>query len=168
MKTKRKTWYLQKKDILYVEENHDGKYGAKGKERLPKRKLTPEDVQRVNAWNKSKRARLRLMEYFSPGDLWVTFTYKPENRPPDMDTAKKQFLKMMDKLRKIYRKKGRVLFWIRNIERGTKGAWHIHCIINDIGNTASLVERAWPYGGVYVTQIRKSKCPEEDFQKLAD
>ena len=28
MKTKRKTWYLQKKDILYVEENHDGKYGA--------------------------------------------------------------------------------------------------------------------------------------------
>lgn len=139
MKTKRKIWYLQKKDILYVEENHDGKYGAKGKERLPKRKLTPEDVQRVNAWNKSKRARLRLMEYFSPGDLWVTFTYKPENRPPDMDTAKKQFLKMMDKLRKIYRKKGRVLFWIRNIERGTKGAWHIHCIINDIGNTASLV-----------------------------
>lgn len=137
MKTKRKTWYLQKKDILYVEENHDGKYGAKGKERLPKRKLTPEDVQRVNAWNKSKRARLRLMEYFSPGDLWVTFTYKPENRPPDMDTAKKQFLKMMDKLRKIYRKKGRVLFWIRNIERGTKGAWHIHCIINDIGNTAN-------------------------------
>ena len=105
MKTKRKTWYLQKKDILYVEENHDGKYGAKGKERLPKRKLTPEDVQRVNAWNKSKRARLRLMEYFSPGDLWVTFTYKPENIPPDMDTAKKQFLKMMDKLRKIYRKK---------------------------------------------------------------
>ena len=35
MKTKRKIWYLQKKDILYVEENHDGKYGAKGKERLP-------------------------------------------------------------------------------------------------------------------------------------
>ena len=77
-------------------------------------------------------------------------------------------MKMMDKLRKIYRKKGRVLFWIRNIERGTKGAWHIHCIINDIGDTASLVERTWPYGGVYVTQIRKSKCPEEDFQKLAD
>ena len=28
MKTKRKIWYLQKKDILYVEENHDGKYGS--------------------------------------------------------------------------------------------------------------------------------------------
>ena len=39
---------------------------------------------------------------------------------------------------------------------GPKGAWHIHCIINDIGNTASLVERAWPYGGVYVTQIKRT------------
>ena len=64
MKTKRKTWYLQKKDILYVEENHDGKYGAKGKERLPQRKLTPEDVQRVNAWNKSKRAQKINSSYF--------------------------------------------------------------------------------------------------------
>ena len=122
MKTKRKTWYLQKKDILYVEENHDGKYGAKGQKRLPKRKTTPEDIQRVNRWNKSKKAKIRLMEYFSPGDLWATYTYKPENRPPDMDTAKKQFLAVMDKLRKIYRKRGRELFWIRNIERGTKGA----------------------------------------------
>ncbi len=168
MKTKRKTWYLQKKDILYVEENHDGKYGAKGQKRLPKRKTTPEDIQRVNRWNKSKKAKIRLMEYFSSGDLWATYTYKPENRPPDMDTAKKQFLAVMDKLRKIYRKRGRELFWIRNIEKGTKGAWHIHFVINDIGDTASLIERAWPYGGVYVTQIRKSNCPEEDFQKLAD
>lgn len=76
MKTKRKTWYLQKKDILYVEENHDGKYGAKGQKRLPKRKTTPEDIQRVNRWNKSKKAKIRLMEYFSPGDLWATYTYK--------------------------------------------------------------------------------------------
>ena len=72
MKTKRKTWYLQKKDILYVEENHDGKYGAKGQKRLPKRKTTPEDIQRVNRWNKSKKAKIRLMEYFSPGDLWAS------------------------------------------------------------------------------------------------
>lgn len=46
MKTKRKIWYLQKKDILYVEENHDGKYGAKGKERLPKQ-LDEEDLRKM-------------------------------------------------------------------------------------------------------------------------
>ena len=46
-------------------------------------------------------------------------------------------------------------------------AWHIHFIINDIGTTASLIERAWPHGGVYITRIKKSKCPEEDFGRLA-
>lgn len=75
MGTKRKTWYLRKKDILYVEENHDGRYGAPGEKRKPKRKPTPEDIQRVNAWKKEKGARLLLMEYFSPGDLWATYTY---------------------------------------------------------------------------------------------
>ena len=167
MGTKRKVWNLQKKDILYVEENHDGRYGAPGEKRKKKKKLTPEDIQRVNAWNKTKKARLLLMAYFSPGDLWATYTYKPENRPPDMATAQKQFRQAMDKLKKIYRKRGRQLFWIRNIERGTKGAWHIHFIANDIGDTASLIERAWPYGGVYIAQIKKSKCPEEDFKRLA-
>ena len=87
MGTKRKTWYLRKKDILYVEENHDGRYGAPGEKRKPKRKPTPEDIQRVNAWKKEKGARLLLMEYFSPGDLWATYTYRPEIRPPDMATA---------------------------------------------------------------------------------
>lgn len=167
MGTKRKTWNLRKKDILYVEENHDGKYGAPGEKRKSKKKLTPEDIQRVNAWNKAKGARLLLMEYFSPGDLWATYTYRPENRPPDMDTAKKHFRLAMNKLKRVYKKRNCPLYWIRNIERGTKGAWHIHFVINDIGDTASLIERVWPYGGVFVTRINKSMCPEEDFKRLA-
>ncbi|MFR8313805.1 MAG: hypothetical protein ACLVBP_16445 [Ruminococcus sp.] len=84
-----------------------------------------------------------------------------------MATAMKQFRQAMDKLKRIYKKRGRMLYWIRNIERGTKGAWHIHFVINDIGDTASLIERVWQYGGVFVTQIRKSMCPEEDFKRLA-
>ena len=36
MGTLRKTWHLRDEDILYVEENHDGKYGAPGKKRQPK------------------------------------------------------------------------------------------------------------------------------------
>ncbi len=167
MGTLRKTWHLRDEDILYVEENHDGKYGAPGKKRQPKRKLTPEDIYRINHWNKIKKVRLLAMEYFSPGDIWATYTYKPENRPPDIQTAQKHFRDAMGKIKKIYEKAGKKLYWIRNIERGTKGAWHIHFIINDIGTTASLIERAWPHGGVYITRIKKSKCPEEDFGRLA-
>ncbi len=167
MGTKRKTWNLRKKDILYIEENHDGRYGAPGEKRKPKRKITPEDIQRVNSWKKEKGARLLLMEYFNPGDLFATYTFRPENRPPDKETARKWFMQAMNKVGRIYKKRGIPLYWIRNIERGTKGAWHIHFVINDIGDTASLIERAWPYGGVYVTRISKSMCPEEDFKRLA-
>lgn len=167
MGTKRKTWNLRKKDILYVEENHDGRYGAPGEKRKPKRNLTPEDIKRVNAWKKEKGARLLLMEYFTPGDLWATYTFRPESRPPDKETARKWFMQAMGKIGRVYKKRGRPLYWIRNIERGTKGAWHIHFVINEIGDTASLIEKAWSYGGVYVTQIGKSMCPEEDFKKLA-
>lgn len=168
MGTRRKTWNLRKKDILYVEENHDGCYGAPGERRKEKRKLTPEDIQRVNAWNKAKRARLLLLEYFTAGDIWATYTYQPENRPPDMEAAKKQFSQAMGKLRRTYRKRGKTLYWIRNIEQGTKGAWHIHFVINDIGDTANLIERVWTYGGVFITRIGKSGCLEEDMKKLAE
>lgn len=107
MGTLRKTWHLRDEDILYVEENHDGKYGAPGKKRQPKRKLTPEDIYRINHWNKIKKARLLAMEYFSPGDIWATYTYKPENRPPDIQTAQKHFRDAMGKIKKYMRRRER-------------------------------------------------------------
>lgn len=168
MGMKRKTWNLRKKDILYVEENHDGRYGAPGEKRKEKRKPTQEDIQKVNAYNKAKRAKLLLLEYFSTGDIWATYTYSMENRPLDMKTAQKQFGQAMSKLRRIYKKRGKPLYWIRNIERGTKGAWHIHFVINEIGDTANLIERVWPYGGVFITRIGKSGSLEEDMKKLSE
>lgn len=49
MKTKRKIWYLQKKDILYVEENHDGKMSI-GK------KLVFDSEAKAKAWLKKQAA----------------------------------------------------------------------------------------------------------------
>ena len=40
------------------------------------------------------------------------------------------------------RNEGYEVFWIRNIEQGTRGAWHIHLIINEIGDTASIIQKA--------------------------
>lgn len=57
MGMKRKTWNLHGKDVLYVEENHDGRYGAPGQKRTKRKKPTKEDMQKVNAWNKKKRHR---------------------------------------------------------------------------------------------------------------
>lgn len=86
------------------------------------------------------------MEYFSPGDCFATWTYEVKNRPPDMAGALKDFQKGIRSVRKEYKKRGQELFWIRNIEKGTKGAWHIHLIVNEIGETAEYFTKSLDKG----------------------
>lgn len=168
MAVKRKKYKLRRGDVIDVEEFHDGNYGAPGKPREKKKKPTKEDMQKVNAMNKARKARQRLLEYFNADDLFATWTYNVDQRPPDMKTALSDFQKAMRYVRKEYKKRGQELYWIRNIEQGTKGAWHIHIIINQIGDTASILESAWEKGGTWSVAIKKSQFNDEDFTKLSN
>lgn len=165
--TKRKTYRFQKNHIIEVEEYHDGAYGAPGKSRAKKQKPTPEQMQQVNALNKARLARHRMLEYFTPGDIFATLTYAVENRPPDMEKAKKDFAAAMRIIRKRYREKNVTLRWMRNIEQGTKGAWHIHMVIKECGGAAGILQDAWEHGGVYIERISKSKYYDKDMARLA-
>lgn len=168
MGTKRKTYKFRQGDIIDVEEFQDGNYGSPGRSREKKRKPTEEQMRAANARNKMLRCRRRLLEYFTPGDIFATWTYEVKNRPPTMKEALKDFQKAMKAVRVEYKKRGRELFWIRNIEQGTKGAWHIHLVINNIGDTAGIITGAWKKGGTYITEIRNSeKIYDEDFTRLA-
>ena len=164
---KRKMMTFRRGDILEVEEFHDGRYGAKGQKRTPKTKRTEEEIQKGNWRAKKKRCRQRLLMYFKVGDCWATWTYAAQNRPPDMKAALKDFQKAMRYVRKEYKKRGYELFWIRNIERGTKGAWHIHLIVNENGDTASIITKAWTQGGTWISELRKNKYYSEDFDQIA-
>lgn len=164
---KRKRYEFRKGDIVDVEEFHDGRYGGPGVRRVKRKKPTEEQMQRINAMNKAKRCRQRMLEYFKPGDIFATWTYETRNRPTDMQAALKDFQKAMRYVRREYRKRGYEVFWIRNIERGTKGAWHIHLIINEIGETASILTKAWSKGGTWSIEIRNSNYYDEDFTQLS-
>lgn len=166
--TKRKTFKFKKGAIIDVEEFHDGRYGAPGCKREKKKKHTEEQIRKINAYNKAKRCRQRLLLYFDAGDLFVDLTYVPENRPPNMATAKKHYADFRKEVRKEFKKRGYELFWIRNIERGTKGAWHIHVVVKEIGDTASIIKKAWKHGGVFVSEIKLiPSIYDEDFTKLS-
>lgn len=165
---KRVTYKLRKERVLIVQEYHDGKYGAKGLPRKKKKKATKEDILKVNRWNKTKRCQMRLLEYFEKDDLLVTWTYKVENRPATMKEAIKHFGNAMRKVRREIRKRGYENFYIRNIERGTKGAWHIHFVVKEVGDTASIVQNAWDKGGTWLTKIKDSDYYSEDMLKLAE
>lgn len=166
---KRKKYTYLNGDVIDIEEHHDGRYGAPGTKRCKKRKATQEDVERINRYNKVKKCRRYLLEYFSPGDLFVTWTYEPDKRPPGMEEAKEDFSRAMRQVRREYKKRGYELYWIRNIEQGTKGAWHVHMVVKAHKDAVGIITDAWKHGGTYVERIMFSKkLYDADFMKLAD
>ena len=149
MATKRVSYEFE--DVIEREEYHDGRYGAPGKKRAKKKEDTPEQVAKVNQYNKEKRARHLLRKYFRAGDWFATLTYRKEERPPNMSTAKKHFKSFIRKVKRWYQKNGFESFWIRNIENTTTNNWHIHLVINDVaeGNLLKVLNEMWPHGRVH-------------------
>jgi len=135
-------------NAIEVREYHDAKYGAPGQKRIKKRKPTPEEMAKVNQYNRERKARHKLREYFEVNDYFSCLTYRRDARPPDMATAKEHFKQALRFIRKEYKKRGATLFWMRNIEVGTKGGWHIHLIINRIPDTDLILKAAWQHGKV--------------------
>lgn len=146
MSYKRKTYRLREGDILEVMEYHDGRYGAPGEKRRPKREATPEEIRRVNQYNKRQRCWRKLVEYFREGDYFVTLTFRKEERPANMQEAKQIWRNFLRRLRAEYRKAGETLRWIRVIEMGSRGGWHIHAALKRIRDLDKILVRLWPYG----------------------
>ena len=134
-------------NAIEVYEYLDGKYGARGEPRKKKKKPTPEQIKKRNQWSKERKARHKLRTWYRKNDYLVTLTYRKEERPQDMRQAKKELADFIRRVRRGYRRKGQELRYLRNIEVGTKGAWHIHIIVNRITDADLIMKEAWPHGG---------------------
>lgn len=130
---------------IYVEEYHSVRYQVSGK-RQPKRKPTPEQVRKNNHRQKVKKARLLLLQNFAPSDYHTTLTYRQEERPEKIDEVKKHLSGMIRRLRDWYKRKGAVLKWVATIEKGKRGAWHIHLVINRIDELDVKLAGLWTFG----------------------
>lgn len=168
MGVKRNTRVFRGGDVIDVLECFDGNYGAPGMSRVKREKPTKEQMIQVNLLNKSRICRLKMLAYMNYGDYFGTWTYKKSERPPNMETALKHFQEAMRKIRSFYSKQGYECYWFRNIEYGTKGAWHIHFVIKNIQGAAEVIRKAWKYGGTYIVEIKQSNLFDEDFTKLAN
>ena len=65
-----------------------------------------------------------------------------------MAAAKRDFRNFIRRLQNDYRRRGKPLQWIRNIEVGSRGAWHIHLVINRIPDLDLMIRKAWMNGRV--------------------
>lgn len=151
------------KNAILVDQYMSARYGGPGKRRAKKRKPTPEEMKKINMYTKIRKVLWRIQLYFEEGDLYLTLTYKRENRPKDMKEAKEHFKKFREKLRKEYKKRGIEFRWIRNIEVGSRGAWHIHMILKRFDGIEPMIAKLWKMGKVDYQIMTE----EGGFRKLA-
>lgn len=116
--------------------------GRRGKKAKP----TPEEIERVNQLNAERNLRIKINANFGEDDLFITLTYKKDERPSP-EQAKKNIKKWIDNVRKEYKALGAELKYINVTEYKNK-AIHHHVILNHLPNhdAAKIVRKNWQFG----------------------
>lgn len=155
-------------DVKEVARYYPGRYGAPGCKRKPKKKATPEDIERQNQRNRARKVQRIILANFREGGWHLVLTYRKGEHPGRMEEAKRQRKKFFADMRKAYRKAGYEFKFVCVTELGKRGAVHHHLIIEDIAteklNTKKMVMESWKYGGRHLTPLYE----EGEFEELAD
>lgn len=139
--------YRYGKNDKYIEYEYKtvGKYGAKGEKRAPRKKATPEQIEKQNQRNKEKRVLRKMRSNFEPGDLWITLKFPKGTRLPveDVKKCKDGFLRG---IRAEYKKRKQACKYMYRLEIGERGGIHMHILLNRLDGTpgtAEIVQTIW-------------------------
>lgn len=119
---------------------------------------------------------------FDESCWYLTFTYEIEKRPREPAELKKHKRRLLQKIRKAFREDGRELKYVETTEVGTRGAAHIHMVINDVD--IRKIKGLWKYGyvtakpldetgqyrklaGYFIKYYQKTRGTDEAVQKKA-
>lgn len=146
-----------------VDEYIDGRFGARGEKRKEKKKATPEQMRRQNQFNRTSNLRRRMKANFKEGDLYWTLTFRKENRPSCIGEAKNLWTDLQKKIRKICKKEDKKFKWIIRIEKGSRGAVHLHLVMNAIDKPKMIATLWKEYGHAHLEYMYE----EGGFRELA-
>lgn len=149
---------------IEVVEFNSSRCPGKSKPRREKKNPTPEAVAKNNQRRKQRECSRMVEHYFNEDDGALTLTWAKEKRPKVMKEALAIFGKFVRFLKREYAKRYYELFWIRNIEVGPRGAWHIHMIVNRIEGMEFLINDWWTTncGGVFLQYLRNWRHQGKD------
>ena len=82
------------KNAIEVEEFHTARYGAPGQSRMKRRKPTPEQMEKINQYNREKLARRKLREHFDIHDYFTDLTYRRGGAAGRHESCKSGFQKV--------------------------------------------------------------------------
>lgn len=173
----RKRWKSQDGKVLIVDKYHSQKMQPKNpliREKRRKRTAgasTPTQEQ-VNLRHRVDRLARLLLDNFTVGDWWITFKLADA---VDEKTFRREYEKMIRRMRDAYRKGGHELKYIAVLENlSGRGRMHGHIIVNNVSAFAGvkkLMREAWqlgdchikPYGGDVMDAQRMASymCKED-------
>ncbi len=128
--------------FYYSSRYHSKKEGKRAKKGKP----TSEAQKKVNARQAEKKLIRKINANFTPDDLYLTLSYKPEEKPKDREEMRKHMENFLRRIRRIYKKAEKVLKYIWVAEIGSRGAMHFHIILSGI--EVSKIRKAWTFGHV--------------------
>ena len=172
----KKSWKSRDGSVQIVDKYHSQKMQPRNplvREKRRKRSgvSTPTQEQ-VNLRHRVDRLARLLLDNFTVGDWWVTFKLA---ETVDAKTFRREYERMIRRMRDAYRKGGHELKYIAVLENLTgRGRMHGHIIVNNISTFATLkklMQTAWqlgdchikPYGGEVMDAQRMASymCKED-------
>ena len=134
------------KGEIEVENIFSGRYGK----RTPpaeRRAPTPEEQERINEQQCTRKLRRKIHANFDKDDLFETLTYGRDRRP-DPKGAGHELRLLLNRLRGIWKRAGTELRYIVVTEYKSKSIHH-HLIVNDLpdGTGAKKIAQSWSRNG---------------------
>ncbi len=130
------------KNMIEVTDYQSPKIYSRGKTRQKRKLPTPEEMKRNNERLAESKLRLLIDNNFSPGDYYLTLTYREQ---PTWEQAKKDIRNFIRRLSDRYKSKEKPLKYIYVVEGASR--IHFHLLINKAFEIyPDDMEKLWPYG----------------------
>lgn len=141
-------------------------YHARAKKRSTKRKPSRACQTRLNQINAERQLARIMAANFTNEDYSMTLTYSPENKPEDIDRAKKDLRNFFDRLNRARKKAGlEPTKYIYSLEVGEKTKRvHFHLVLSG-GLKIKEIQKIWGKG--YVDKIKALMFDETGLRGLA-
>ena len=151
----KKSWKSRDGSVQIVDKYHSRKMQPRNplvREKRRKRTgvSTPTQEQ-VNLRHRVDRLARLLLDNFTVGDWWVTFKLA---EPVDAKTFRREYERMIRRMRDGYRKCGHELKYIAVLENlAGRGRMHGHIIVNNVSvfsQLKKLMQTAWQLGDCHI------------------
>lgn len=148
----KKTVYAGK--TVEIHKYYSSRYQMPSKpNRSPNANATSDDVAEVNRRHAVAKLRGLLNANFEFGDIHAVFTYRKDERPKDVQEAKKRYSKLMREMKKAY-KKAETEFKYIAVTEYESAAVHHHVVLKNIDVT--VLRSCWQWGKVLISVLDDS------------